>query len=87
MNRISLNVKSQGTKKNRGFSKSFRNKLTTPENVRRETLYISVYECVDISTFALSDVNQCGWKKMATLTHITFYIHSDLFSRGLKIDI
>ena len=41
--------------KNRGFSKRFRNKLRL-QNLRRETLYISVYECVNISIFALFDV-------------------------------
>ena len=41
--------------KNRGFSKRLE-QADDSKNWRRETLYISVYECVNISTFALLDV-------------------------------
>ena len=64
--------------KNRGFSKRFRNKLATPN-------YISVYECVNISTFALLDVKLWLEEDRNVNTH-HLYIHSDLFSLGLKID-
>ena len=53
MNRISLNVKSQRTKKSRFLQKA-QEQADDSKNLRRETLYISVYECVNISTFALS---------------------------------
>ena len=55
MNRISLNVKSQGTKKIEVPPK-VQEQADDSKNLRHETLYISVYECVNISTFALSDV-------------------------------
>ena len=55
MNRISLNVKFQGTKKSR-FLQKVQEKAADSKNLRRETLYISVYECVNISIFALLDV-------------------------------
>ena len=54
------------------------------KNLRRESLYISVYEYVNISTFALSDV-KLWLEEDGNMTRITLYIHSDLFSRGLKI--
>ena len=54
MNRISLNVKSQGAKKSKFLQKV--QEQADSKNLRRESLYISVYECVNISTFALSDV-------------------------------
>ena len=57
------------------------------KNLRREALYISVYECVNISTFALSDVKLWLEEDGDVNTHHSLiYIHSDLFSRGLKID-
>ena len=55
MNRISSNVKSQGTKKSR-FLLKVQKQADNSKNLRRETLHISVYECVNISTFVLSDV-------------------------------
>ena len=55
MNRISLNVKSQGDKKSR-FLQKVQEQADDPKNLRRKTPYIFVYECVNISTFALSDV-------------------------------
>ena len=55
MNRISLNVKSQGTKKSR-FLQKVNEQVDGSKILRRETLYISDYECVNISTFALSDI-------------------------------
>ena len=55
MNRISLNVKSQGTEKS-GFLQKVQEQADDSKNLRRGTLYISIYECVNISTFALSDV-------------------------------
>ena len=84
MNRISLNVKSQGTKKSR-FLQTVQEKTDDSKNLRCETMYISVYECVNISTFALSDVKLWLEEDGDVNTHITLYIHSDLFSRGLKM--
>ena len=55
MNGVSLNVKSQGTKNSR-FLQKVQEQADDSKNLRCETLYISVYECVNISTFALSDV-------------------------------
>ena len=47
------------------------------KNLRRETLYISVYECVNISTFALSDV-MAGrrWRRKHTSPFIFIQIYS-----------
>ena len=45
----------KGPKKSRFFQK-VQEQTDDSKNLRRETLYISVYECVNISTFALSDV-------------------------------
>ena len=45
----------KGPKKSR-FLQKVQEQTDDSENLRRETLYISVYECVNISTFALSDV-------------------------------
>ena len=55
MNRISLNVKSQGTKKLR-FLQKVKGQADDSKNLRCETLYISNYEYVNISTFAKSDI-------------------------------
>ena len=38
------------------FFKKVQEQADDSKNLRRETLYISVYECVNISTFALLDV-------------------------------
>ena len=45
----------KGPKKLRFLQKA-QEQIDDSKNLRRETLYISVYECVNISTFALSDV-------------------------------
>ena len=45
----------KGPKKLR-FLQKVQKQTDDSENLRHETLYISVYECVNISTFALSDV-------------------------------
>ena len=55
MNRISLNVKSQGTKKSR-FLLTVQEQADNSKNLRRETLHFSVYEYVNISTFVLANV-------------------------------
>ena len=55
MNRIPLDVKSQETKKSR-FLQKVQGRADDSKNLRCGTLYISVYECVNISTFALLDV-------------------------------
>ena len=52
MIRISLNVKSQGTKKFEFFSHGTDNS----KNLRCETLYIDNYEYVNISRFAMLDI-------------------------------
>ena len=84
VNRIHLNVKSQGTKKSR-FLQKVQEQADDSKNLRRETLYISVYECVNISTFALLDVKLWLEEDENVNTHHP-YIHSYLFSRGLKIN-
>ena len=45
----------KGPKKSR-FLQKIQEQADDSKHLRRETLYISVYECVKISTFALSDV-------------------------------
>ena len=45
----------KGPKKSK-FLQKVQEQTDDSENLRRETRYISVYECVNISTFALSDV-------------------------------
>ena len=55
MNRISLNFKSQGARKSR-FLQKVQEQADDSKNLRLKSLYISVYECVNISTVALSDV-------------------------------
>ena len=52
---MSLNVKSQGAKKSR-FLQKVQEQADDSKNLRSESLYISVYECVNISTFSPSDV-------------------------------
>ena len=84
VNRIHLNVKFQGTKKSR-FLQKVQEQADDSKNLRRETLYISVYECVNISTFALLDVELWLGEDGNVNTHHT-YIHSYLFSLGLKIN-
>ena len=42
--------------KNSRFLQKVREQADDSKNLRRETLYIFVYECVNISTFSLSDV-------------------------------
>ena len=46
---------SKGPKKTRILQK-VQEQADDSKNLRRENLYISVYECVNISSFALSDV-------------------------------
>ena len=45
----------KGPNKSR-FLQKVQEQADDSKNLRRETLHISVYECVNISTFALSDV-------------------------------
>ena len=76
----------KGLKKSRFLQKG-QEQADDSKNLRCETLYISVYECVNISTFALSDVKL--WLEEdgdVNTHHHLIYIHSDLFSQGLKID-
>ena len=52
------------------------------KNLRRETLYISVYECVNISTFALSDVKLWLEEDGDVNTHHPSYLFRFIHSRA-----
>ena len=73
----------KGPKKSR-FLQKVQEQADDFKNLRRESLYISVYECVNISTFALSDV-KLWLEEDGNITHITLYIHSDLLVEGSKL--
>ena len=49
MNKISLNVKSQRDQKNWRFFQNVKQQADDSKNLRCETLYISNYECVNVS--------------------------------------
>ena len=64
-----MNVKSQGTEKFEVFFQG----TDDFKNFRCETLYIAAYKYVNISSFAVLDINGLkkiaaiyGWKKIAT---------------------
>ena len=52
------------------------------KNLRREALYISVYECVNISTFALSDVKLSLEEDGGVNTHHPLYSFRFIQSRA-----
>ena len=62
-----------------GFLQKVQEQTDDSENLRRETLYISVYECVNISIFALSDVKFMAgrrWRHTLTSPFIFTQIYS-----------
>ena len=75
MIRISLNVKSQGTKKSRFFPQG----TDDFKNLRCETLYISDCEYLNITSFAVSDIKLWGEEDSDLVTDHPFVfinIHS-----------
>ena len=85
MNRISLNVKSQGTEKSR-FLQKVQEQADDSKNLRRGTLYISVYEFVNISIFALLDGKLWLEEDGYVNTHHLLYIFTQIYSvEGSKL--
>ena len=73
--KMSLNVKSQGTKVIEFSSQG----TNDSKNMRRGPLYVADYEYVNISSLTVLDI-KLWLEKMAAYTQINLYIHSNLFN-------
>ena len=82
MIRICLNIKSQRTKKIEVFSQWTDDSKT----LKCEALYIGDYEYVNVSSFAVLGIKLWLEEDDDLDRNDPFYIHSNSFSRKLKID-
>ena len=79
--RIYLTVKSRRTKKIKVFSQV----TDDSKNLKCEALYVGNYEYVNISSFDVLGI-KLWLEDDGELNRMILYIHSDSFSRKLRID-